>query len=162
MLQEPKRRNSATSSGWDCPLLTFIYPGFDCGSTGSVFWLWLNKPVPNWNPGCQHLVLRFWHIWQVTIETMITESQSKSRYQNGRYPRTMLQELRRRNSATSSGWDCPLLTFIYPGFDCGSNGSVIWLWLNKPVPNWNPGCQHLVLRFWHIWQVTIETMITES
>ena len=23
-------------SGWDCPLLTFIYPGFDCGST------WLN------------------------------------------------------------------------------------------------------------------------
>ena len=21
------------------------------------------------------------------------------------------------------GWDCPILTFIYPGFDCGSNGN---------------------------------------
>ena len=30
------------------------------------------------------------------------------------------KELRRRISATISGWDCPLLTFIYPGFDCGS------------------------------------------
>ena len=28
----------------------------------------------------------------------------------------MLQELRQRNSAATSGWDCPLLTFIYPGF----------------------------------------------
>ena len=26
----------------------------------------------------------------------------------------MLQELRRRTPATISGWDCPLLTFIYP------------------------------------------------
>ena len=32
----------------------------------------------------------------------------------------MLQELRRRISAAIYGWDCPLLTFIYPGFDCGS------------------------------------------
>ena len=30
--------------------------------------------------------------------------------------------LRRRNSAAIYGWDRPLLTFIYPGFDCGSNG----------------------------------------
>ena len=30
------------------------------------------------------------------------------------------KELRRRNSAAVSGWDCPLPTFIYPGFDCGS------------------------------------------
>ena len=37
-------------------------------------------------------------------------------------PRTMLQEVERRNSATTSGWDCP---FIYPGFDCGSNGQPI-------------------------------------
>ena len=36
-------------------------------------------------------------------------------------PRTILQELRMRISATISGWDCPLLTFIYPGFDCGSH-----------------------------------------
>ena len=27
------------------------------------------------------------------------------------------KELRRRKSATISGWDCPLLTFIYPGFE---------------------------------------------
>ena len=32
----------------------------------------------------------------------------------------MPQELRRRISAAIYGWDCPLLTFIYPGFDCGS------------------------------------------
>ena len=32
----------------------------------------------------------------------------------------MLQELRSRNSADIYGWDCPLLTFIYLGFDCGS------------------------------------------
>ena len=32
------------------------------------------------------------------------------------------KEIRRRISATIYGWDCPLLTFIYPGFDCGSNG----------------------------------------
>ena len=31
------------------------------------------------------------------------------------------KELRRRISAAISGWDCPLLTFIYPGFDCGSH-----------------------------------------
>ena len=37
-------------------------------------------------------------------------------------PRTMLQEMERRISATSSGWGCPLLTVIYPGFDCGSGG----------------------------------------
>ena len=31
----------------------------------------------------------------------------------------MLQELERRMSATISGWDCPLPTFIYPAFDSG-------------------------------------------
>ena len=31
------------------------------------------------------------------------------------------KELRRRIPATNSGWDYPLLTFIYPGFHCGSN-----------------------------------------
>ena len=35
-------------------------------------------------------------------------------------PRTMLPELRRRIAAAIYGWDCPFLTFIYPGFDCGS------------------------------------------
>ena len=30
--------------------------------------------------------------------------------------------LRRRISAAIYGWDRPLLTFIYPGFDCGSPG----------------------------------------
>ena len=39
-------------------------------------------------------------------------------------PRTMLQELRRRISAAIYGWVCPLLTFIYPGFDCGSSAVV--------------------------------------
>ena len=28
------KKAAATISGWDCPLLAFIYPGFDCGSTG--------------------------------------------------------------------------------------------------------------------------------
>ena len=32
----------------------------------------------------------------------------------------MLEELRRRNVAAIYGWDCPLLTFIYPSFDCDS------------------------------------------
>ena len=31
------------------------------------------------------------------------------------------KELRRRISAAIYGWDCPLPTFIYPGFDCGSS-----------------------------------------
>ena len=31
----------------------------------------------------------------------------------------MLQELRKRRSAAIYGWDYPLLTFIYLGFDCG-------------------------------------------
>ena len=26
--------------------------------------------------------------------------------------------------ATISGWDCPLLSFIHPGFECGSHGQV--------------------------------------
>ena len=32
------------------------------------------------------------------------------------------KELRRRNSAAISGWEHPLLTFIYPSFDCFSAG----------------------------------------
>ena len=32
------------------------------------------------------------------------------------------KELRRRPQL--SGWDCPLLTFVYPGFDCGSIGKL--------------------------------------
>ena len=35
---------------------------------------------------------------------------------------TPCKEIRRRTSATIYGWECPLLTFIYPGFDCGSPG----------------------------------------
>ena len=35
-------------------------------------------------------------------------------------PRTMC---RIKNSAAISGWDRPLLTFIYPGFDCGSHAN---------------------------------------
>ena len=34
----------------------------------------------------------------------------------------MLEELRRRISAAIYGWEYPLLMFIYPGFDCGSDG----------------------------------------
>ena len=33
------------------------------------------------------------------------------------------KELRRRIFAAIYGWDCPLLTFIYLGFDCGSIGN---------------------------------------
>ena len=40
--RELKRRISATISGWDCPLLTFIYPGFDCGSTAVLLRLQKN------------------------------------------------------------------------------------------------------------------------
>ena len=36
------------------------------------------------------------------------------------YSQNHASKLRRRISATISGWDCPLPTFIYPGFDCGS------------------------------------------
>ena len=32
----------------------------------------------------------------------------------------LCKEFRRRISAAISGWDRPLLTFIYPGFDCDS------------------------------------------
>ena len=42
------------------------------------------------------------------------------------------KEFRRRISAAISGWNRPVLTFIYPGF--GSNVhelSPIWLWLKK-------------------------------
>ena len=35
-------------------------------------------------------------------------------------------ELKRRISATIYGWDCPLLTFIYPGFDSDSSRSNVW------------------------------------
>ena len=41
--------------------------------------------------------------------------------------------LRRRNSAAIYGWDRPLLTFIYPGFDCGSNGGLL-----KSPPSLSP------------------------
>ena len=34
-------------------------------------------------------------------------------YQNG-------ESLKTKAAATISGWDCPLLTFNNPGFDCGS------------------------------------------
>ena len=32
-----------------------------------------------------------------------------------------------KGSATTFGWDCPLLTFIYPGFDCVSGGPSGWV-----------------------------------
>ena len=48
------------------------------------------------------------------------------------------KELERRMSATISGWDCPLLTVIYPGVDCGSyggrlstSGVLSLLWMDK-------------------------------
>ena len=34
------------------------------------------------------------------------------------------KELRRRIPATISGWDCPLLSFIYLGLNCGTNGTI--------------------------------------
>ena len=30
------KKAAATISGWDCTLLTFIYPGFDCGSSDEI------------------------------------------------------------------------------------------------------------------------------
>ena len=42
--------------------------------------------------------------------------------------RTMLQELRTHMSAAMYGWDWPVLSFIYPGFDCGSSGFVLFFW----------------------------------
>ena len=53
------------------------------------------------------------------------ESLAQNPALHGRNPRTMLQELRRRNSAAIYGWDCPVLIFIYPGFDCGS--PLVWI-----------------------------------
>ena len=38
------KKAAAGISGWDRPLLTFIYPGFHCGSTGN------NERIPNQNP----------------------------------------------------------------------------------------------------------------
>ena len=49
--------------------------------------------------------------------THMSQNQT-DRYKNGE-PRTMLQKLGRQISAAIYG-DCPFLTFIYPGFDCGS------------------------------------------
>ena len=40
---------------------------------------------------------------------------------------------RRRISAAISGWDRPLLTFTYPGFDCGSSGESCVLRLGLPT-----------------------------
>ena len=31
------KKGAAPIYGWDCPLLTFIYPGFDCSSTDRWF-----------------------------------------------------------------------------------------------------------------------------
>ena len=45
---------------------------------------------------------------------------SESLAQNRSVLGTMLQELRRRIPAAIYGWDCPLLTFIYPDFDDSS------------------------------------------
>ena len=36
----------------------------------------------------------------------------------------MLQEIRKA-AATIYGWECPLLTLIYPGFDCGSSQDTV-------------------------------------
>ena len=68
------------------------------------------------NPPC--LILSHTQIPKLGV--LMFESKSKPFSWNGRNPRTMLQELRRRISAASYGWDCPL-PFIYPGFDCGSH-----------------------------------------
>ena len=45
------RRISAAICGWDRPLLTFIYPGFDCGSYGRAlellaFWRQATNGIP--------------------------------------------------------------------------------------------------------------------
>ena len=36
---KPCKETAATIYGWDCPLLAFIYLGFDCGSLGSVLFV---------------------------------------------------------------------------------------------------------------------------
>ena len=46
----------------------------------------------------------------------------KTWYKNGE-PKAMLQQIERRIPATFSGYNCPLLTFIFPGFDCGSKAN---------------------------------------
>ena len=103
MLQELKRRISAAIWGWDCPLLTFIYPVFIVGSLGAAS-----------KVGAMLLDLILW--WgHLIIKT--------DRYRNGRIRRHMLRELKRRISAAIWGWDCPLLTFIYPVFIVGSLGA---------------------------------------
>ena len=38
----------------------------------------------------------------------------------------LCKEFRRRISAAIYGWDCPLVTFIYPGFDRGSSGLCVF------------------------------------
>ena len=53
---------------------------------------------------------------------LIGESLAQNPAFNWSIPRTMLTEFRRRISAAISVWDCVLLTFIYPGFDCDSSG----------------------------------------
>ena len=49
-----------------------------------------------------------------------TRCESSNWFKNGE-PRT--REGTEKAAATICGWDCPLLTFIYLGFDCDSGGS---------------------------------------
>ena len=46
----------------------------------------------------------------------------KTRYKHGR-PRTMQRT--KKAAAAIYGWDRPLLTFTYPGFDCGSHVNTV-------------------------------------
>ena len=52
----------------------------------------------------------------------LRKSKTKSHNQNP-VPKWLTQNhVRNKAAAAVSGWDCPLLTFVYPGFDCGPLG----------------------------------------
>ena len=77
----------------------------------------------------------------------------------------MLEELRRRKSADIYGWDCPLLTFIYPGFEqvaqliCSWGLSQLHIFFHEPqIPETRSSSREVRIRvsdvfFWFLFFV---------
>ena len=61
------------------------------------------------------------HVWRLMVSFIPGEAQSKPGTKMVVIPEPCTG-LGRRISAAIYGWDRPLLTFIYPGFDCGPHG----------------------------------------
>ena len=127
-----KKRRSAAIFGWDCPLLTFIYPGFDRGSGesfskpkmvktqdgasiifGGSLHQFVAGTVPSEPSPTRVLIVTQLGLFDSNLNVMATiESYSK--------PIGIAMVGGRKLFMAG------IVPFVYPGFDCGSSANSLF------------------------------------